>query len=171
MRGVPFAVSEDSQGEAAWRRPRPGRHNRRQQRPERLAAVADGVLLLGAQLGAAAVHARPAAARGRSRSRPRRAARAAASPPAGRTPRSRGPLPSGAGHGQSGGADERRSAVRIRNIGELGKQQVQVGGVVPVPPGPSGREDPRRAAQDVHGQARSRRRWPPGPSLPRRPGP
>ena len=97
---------------------------------------------------------RSAAAPGRSRSRLPPAARAAACPQAGRTPPPRGRRqPPPARHGESRRADERGPAVLIRNIRELGEQEPQVGGVVPVPAAPPRRKDSRGAAQDVHGQS------------------
>ncbi len=66
-------------------------HDRREQRPERVPAVADGVLLLRDSVRRSCGPARWAAAPGRSRSRRPRAVRAAASPRAARTPRLPGP--------------------------------------------------------------------------------
>ncbi len=53
------------------------------------------------------------------------------------------------GEGEGGGAGEVGGAVAVRDVGELGQEQVEVGLVVAVGAGPAGGEDAGGAAEDV----------------------
>src|SRR5450830_934161 len=122
-------------------------HDRRRQRTERLAAVADGVLLRRGQLGAgpgvAVGHQDQVVAESAA---PARLARQRAVELADLD------LLEPVRCDKGGGAREVRGAVLGADVAELVEQQAQVRGVVAVTAGPARREDARRATEHVDTQ-------------------